>query len=319
MHLISGGCFLDSRESGGGLISTKTRGRCLVLGGAGGIGRILCDKLVDAGFSVLSVSRRKRHLSSRVGSVSWDLSLGPVPEKYLEHTDVVIHLAQTGGTESSAEKSSEIARAMDDNALITGLSPPVKRFISASSLTSHGLSFGSWSSDNSFLLGPQGEFGRGKQRMEKKINRWNSGERQPGRAEACFVRIANVYGTEEPGGLLEWWRSDIHAGRSVHVVGPNLVRNFISANDVAAGLKMLVELDRVLPAYELTSNDTVSLGWLGRQVVNASAHRGTTLTVEEASRGYHHLPGGLPRPEHWSCSQHLEDFIATTFGRNNLN
>ncbi len=116
------------------LPATGARGRVLVTGGTGFLGRAVCSELRGAGWPVVAGSRTIPHYAERqpgVDYVAGDLAVG-IPEMALQRVAAVVHCAAetSGGMEDHERNSVEATRKLLQAAAEAG----VKRFIHISSL-----------------------------------------------------------------------------------------------------------------------------------------------------------------------------------------
>jgi len=116
------------------LPAAGARGRVLITGGTGFLGRAVCSELRGAGWSVVAVSRTIPRYSERqqgIDYASGDLADG-IPEKALQRVSAIVHCAAetSGGREDHERNSVEATRKLLQAAAAAG----INRFIHISSL-----------------------------------------------------------------------------------------------------------------------------------------------------------------------------------------
>ena len=230
--------------------------KILITGATGMIGGLLSQKLIDKGFEVACLSRRKKDLSP-VKCYTWDVEKGEIEAEALENVDYIIHLAGAGIADKrwTEKRKKEIIQSRVQSAELLfktmqaqAIKP--KAYLTASGISIYGDDKGStWLDEesplaNSFLAQVAKAWENSSQLFE------NEGIR------TVQLRIGIVLGTE--GGALPKLAKPVRYGVGAALGSGKQYTSWIHIEDVCNFIVQAIEQESIMGAYNLVAPQPVN-------------------------------------------------------------
>ena len=209
-----------------------------VTGATGFVGSVLVEKLLKKNYKVkLFVFEKEKCPFEEVEDCRGDLLTGQGIEKFLEDTDVIVHLAGRVLPPDEEMISGNVLTTY--NLVAKLLSSKVKKIIFSSSIAVYGDS-----NDRVFKetdkCNPNTDYGRSKLSAEKIISKWS--EKTEG--ESVVFRFFSIYGPENRKGVVYNLCKDFIEKGKVTVFGSGLQRrDLVYVDDVVELLELSLMKD----------------------------------------------------------------------------
>ncbi len=226
-------------------------GRTVVTGGAGYIGAMVCDELLDAGRDVVVLDVLMHgqddvadDLAARgVEIVRGDIRDAAAREQAFAGADAVVHLAAIVGDPACArdpELSQEVNVEGAKAVIEAARGADVQRLVFASTCSNYGrMSDPTVPIDEQGVLAPLSLYAEQKVQIEQALL---GGDFSP--LKVCCLRFATVYGVAPRMRFdltVNEFTRDLHLGRHLEVFGERFWRPYVHVGDAARAVRTVLE------------------------------------------------------------------------------
>lgn len=287
--------------------------RIAVTGGSGFVGREIVRAAKERGVQVTLLSRRAQEATSMV--VEGDITTGVGLPAAFRGADTVIHAAGLAHQHRGApdEAFDAVNREGTRRVILAAAEARVRHVVMLSSVSVYGGSEGAAPLDERAECNPEGPYGVSKLRAE--IEAYESARRSS--LQLTILRLATVYGAEDPGNLLRLVRA-IDTSRFVRIGTRGVRKSLLHRSDAArAVLDAAVArpatggvfnvVGAVLPLDDIVNCIAITLG---SAVPSRGVPRGVALAGTRVLRGVPRLRRSAKSLERWLSD---EAFSGITF------
>jgi nucleoside-diphosphate-sugar epimerase len=236
-------------------------GRTLITGGAGYLGRLVAEELLDAGHEVRvldSLLHGQAHVAEQLREAGAEVQVGDIRDAEaravaLRGSDAVVHLAAIVGDPACA-RDPEAAEAVNVEAALAVVrdaeAAGVERLVFASTCSNYGrMADPTVPIAEDGLLSPVSLYARQKVALEHALLAVD-----PGRFAATCLRFATVYGVAPRMRFdltVNEFTRDLWAARRLEVFGEQFWRPYVHVRDAARGVRAVLEAPTDLVAAEV--------------------------------------------------------------------
>ena len=236
-------------------------GRTLITGGAGYLGRLVAEELLDAGDEVRvldSLLHGQAHVAEQLREAGADVHVGDIRDAdaraaELRGSDAVVHLAAIVGDPACA-RDPEAAEAVNVEAALAVVrdaeAAGVERFVFASTCSNYGrMADPTVPIAEDGLLSPVSLYARQKVALEQALLAVD-----PARFAATCLRFATVYGVAPRMRFdltVNEFTRDLWAARRLEVFGEQFWRPYVHVRDAARGVRAVLAAPTDLVAAEV--------------------------------------------------------------------
>lgn len=237
--------------------------KCLVTGGAGFIGSVLVDKLIELGNKVICIDNESAkneifYWNSKASNIKENILKFEKINRYFQDVDFVFHLAAESRITNAIENPThtyEINLIGTENILKSCLIHNVKRFVLSSTSSVYGLNKAPNVETDSFdCLNP---YSLSKLFSEQLSNYYNKNFNLP----VTILRYFNVFGARAPSNgqyapVTGIFMKQFKQNKSLTIVGDgSSLRDFVHVDDVVKANIMFIDQKQ-----KIEFNDTFNVG-----------------------------------------------------------